>query len=153
MCSEKSSPMWRSHLKKWQATYDQSSVQWHLIQASPQCLGHHETFKRHLDQMGIPFDPGLCGAPRRKPFLSSGSNDRFMEGWEEVWAFLLPSFFSTHTFPPSKPSSLPPFIPILWPIGLSLVAAPHLEYMNKRLEEHKVLEDTELPLLEVNTSC
>lgn len=125
---------------KWQATCDQISLEPHLIQALPQCLAWHKAFKRHLDQMGIPFDPGLCGASGPESFFSSaGYIDRFIEGWEGAKTFLLPFFFSSF-------NQTPTFINVLWHTGLSLIDAPfssHLEYMNKRLEEFKLLKDTD----------
>lgn len=88
-------------------------------------------------------------SPPQDPLIGSSKDERES------------ALFSSHLFSFSLPrssdqSSLPPFIPVLWPTGLSLVAAPlssHLEYMNKRLEQLKVLQDTDLPLLELNASC
>ena len=156
MCSEKKTPPRDDLIWKWQAISDQSSLEPRLIRASPQCLGYHKTFKRHLDQMGILFDPGP-----KSFFSTAGSTDRFIEGWERESGLPPPplffSFFFTFSFFHSYTrASLSPFIPVLWPTGLSLVAArlsSHLEYMNKRLEELRVLEDTDLPLLELNASC
>ena len=78
---------WRVHL--WWKLFSDLS----LPQAANQCWGWHITLKWRLGRMGIPFDIGLYGASGPRPlFSAAGSTDGFMEGWDGVRLFLLPSF-------------------------------------------------------------
>lgn len=65
-----------------------------LIRALLSHLNAQKAFKRHLNQMGISFDPGLCGAPGPEPFFSWMSSTK--DEWESG-LFLLLSF-SSHSF-------------------------------------------------------
>lgn len=60
-------------------------------------------------------------------------------------------YFLLHSFFQAELNPSPTCCLAHW--ALTCSCYPHLEYMNRRFEELAVLEDTDLPLTELNASC